>query len=274
MAEVRALNEAGLRWFGDYLTALRNGQAPDRDPEAVIYDPAHTIPFRGQATVELREFSCKMEATSYLQQVLSPLDRSEVDHNSGLWSWLALFYVRQLCPLRPVGTRSVGENHRYILAAPGTVEHHRHYYRHLLAGPCRIFRLHGSNARLFLQGPVSVHGDISEQVASRQELITNRGFIQALDDLYFDRTIGGPKKGYTNRKKPGTLRRLLAIMEQLDCTYDLYGMSGLEIVALLPVEFSFWKGKRQRWTGQLGRLFSRPSNGGSRPEAQPEAPRP
>jgi hypothetical protein len=209
-----------------------------------------------------------MEAAAYLQQALNPVDRSEVDHNSGLWSWLALFYLQQLCPVKPDGTRSVGESYRYILSAPGTVEHHRHYYRHLLAGPCRIFRIHGANARLFLLKPVSVHGDISEQVASRQELITNRGFIQALDELYFDRKAHVAKKGYTNRKKPGTLRRLWSLMEQLDCTYDLYGMSGPEIVALLPSEFEVWKNGRESWAGQLGRLFSRRTNGQGPAEAE------
>jgi hypothetical protein len=43
------------------------------------------------------------------------------------------------------------------------------------------------------------------------------------------------------KSSPGTLLRFIDIIQQLDLTYDLYSMSGEEILALLPPEFDKWK---------------------------------
>jgi len=44
--------------------------------------------------------------------------------------------------------------------------------------------------------------------------------------------------------QPGTLRRFVRLLQQLDLTYDIYGMSGSAIVDLLPPEFDSWRGQR------------------------------
>jgi hypothetical protein len=107
-----------------------------------------------------------------------------------------------------------------------------------------VFRLHRDTphqGRATLDGAVNTHGDFSEQLASRLELITNRGLVDAVDVLYFDARKGTPQRGATNRKRRGTLGRLVALVQQLDLTYDLYGLTSGEILALLPDEFSAWK---------------------------------
>lgn len=43
---------------------------------------------------------------------------------------------------------------------------------------------------------------------------------------------------------PGTTRRFVRIMQQLDLTYDTYGMPGTVIVQLLPPEFDEFRDKR------------------------------
>ena len=35
----------------------------------------------------------------------------------------------------------------------------------------------------------------------------------------------------------------MRVMQQLDLTYDIYGMSGADIVELLPTEFDAWRGQ-------------------------------
>ena len=40
---------------------------------------------------------------------------------------------------------------------------------------------------------------------------------------------------------PGTLRRFVHVLQQLDVTYDVYGMSGRAILDLLPSEFDAWR---------------------------------
>lgn len=40
---------------------------------------------------------------------------------------------------------------------------------------------------------------------------------------------------------PGSLRRFIAVLSQLDLTYDLFGVSGKDIVSILPPEFDQWR---------------------------------
>jgi hypothetical protein len=44
-----------------------------------------------------------------------------------------------------------------------------------------------------------------------------------------------------NRTAPGSLYRFVDVIQQLDVTYDLYSISGPEIISLLPGEFNHWK---------------------------------
>ena len=44
---------------------------------------------------------------------------------------------------------------------------------------------------------------------------------------------------------PGTFYRFIGIIQQLDLNYDLYSMSGNEILDLLPPEFNKWKGQKR-----------------------------
>lgn len=240
MIDVRALNEEGIRQFGDYIDRLAGG-AVEALPVQLLTDPRTSVAIRGQGKVDNRTFANRLDAAKYLSDALRNVDRQEVDTNHGLWTWLALFYFDQLCPPKLGGTREPGEKHRYILPKLDSDEHFRHYYRHLLAGPFRIYRLHGESARLLLHPPVYTHGDFSEQLASRMEFITNRGLIQAVHALYYDAGKDAPKRGATNRKKPGTLRRFIALIHQLDLTYDLYSLNGQQILRLLPNEFDTWR---------------------------------
>jgi len=166
----------------------------------------------------------------------------DVDHNVGLWSWLALFYFDELCPPDASGQRQVREDARYI---PGTGW--RRYYRHLLAAPLRVYRSHGDNAGLLLLDPVDKLGDIWEQLASRQEIITNLGILGTATLLYLDTKKDRPKRGAASTKrKPGTLRRFVDLIQQLDLTYDLYSMQPTEILVADGI----------RWLAPAGRNLS------------------
>jgi len=103
--------------------------------------------------------------------------------------------------------------------------------------------MHQTCARTFLHGPLDKHGDFSEQLASRMELISNRNLIEAVDRLYVSLRPEGaaPKRGATTRTRPGNLRRLIAIVQQFELTYDLYAMAASQILKLLPPEFDRWR---------------------------------
>jgi hypothetical protein len=94
---------------------------------------------------------------------------------------------------------------------------------------------------LFLNGPLDELPDFTEQLSSRLELITNRAIVEAATQLYFDLQNERPKRGAASTKrKPGTLRRFVDLMRQLDLTYDLYSLDHNELLKLLPKEFDLW----------------------------------
>ena len=94
---------------------------------------------------------------------------------------------------------------------------------------------------LLLSGPVHLESAIYHEITSRQDFIANRGVIEATLELYMDRKRRGPKQGSQQAQAaPGSVRRFVRVLQQLDVNYDVYGMSGKDIVSLLPSEFDVW----------------------------------
>jgi hypothetical protein len=97
---------------------------------------------------------------------------------------------------------------------------------------------------VFLCGELPVHGDFSEQLASRIQFISNPSLIEAVDRLYYDTSSNGegrPKRGALTRTRAGNVRRFVTIMQQFDLTYDMYAMTADQILELLPTEFTKWR---------------------------------
>jgi hypothetical protein len=228
----RILNQNGIQRLREYLEILK--EAPEtRPPVHVLTDPQTSEDLPYDIAVEYRVFVHRYDAACYFAKQLGGL--RELNHSEGFWAWLALFYFDELAPLEN-GVRFVGEEARYIPGASSL-----RYYRHLLAGPYRIYQLHGDGAKLLLAGPLNRPGDFPEQLSSRQEFITNPGIIGAATLLYYDQDKGRPRRGAApNKRKPGTLRRFVDVVQQLDLTYDLYSMTPQDILTILPQEFDLW----------------------------------
>ena len=233
---VRILNENGIRIFREYLADLRRGGGAN-PPEEILEDAWYSAKLPGNAEVDRHAFENRQEAAKYLYGILRPLGDTKVERNVGLWTWLSLFYFDQVCPEDKKGKRKPGRDYRHILELD-----FRRHYRHLLAGAFSIFRLHGETSPLLLYGALTKIPIFHEHLASRQGLITNKGVIRAANLLYFDRKTKRPKRLAAARdSKPGTLFRFIDVIQQLDLTYDLYSMSGEEVLDLLPREFEEWR---------------------------------
>src|SRR5437764_14952935 len=100
---VRRLTDKGSALFEEYLTRLALG-AKEEPPLDLLTAPEISVPVEGEASAEPRKFATRLEAASYLRQVLESVPTSEIDHNPGLWNWLSLFYFNQLCPPSSGGT--------------------------------------------------------------------------------------------------------------------------------------------------------------------------
>lgn len=234
MTKVRSLNARGIEQFREFLQQIRNG-AEFRANPSVLYADDTSARLARTIEIEPRTFASKFAAAEYLTRALADIAPSPDD--LGLWSWLALYYFDQLSPVDAGGSRRPREDYHYIPSHSGGWQKERH----LLAGPYKLFAMHGTNARLLLHPPVHQHGAFVYDLGFRRDLITNRGLIEAIDLLYWDLKRGRPKRGATTTSRPGNLRRLIAVIQQLDFNYDLYGMRAEEILQLLPAEFDGWK---------------------------------
>ena len=232
MTALRRLNGQGIAAFREYLASIRAGGEFQPNP-AVLYVDEYSSRVTPRIEIEPRQFKTKLVAAQYLTEVLRPLEAPSLGSDVGLWSWLALFYFDQLSPARG-GKRRPREDYHYI---PGQ----KHPQRHLLAGAYQLYRLHGEHARVLLHPPVHQHGRFIFDLDYRRDLLTNRGLIEVVDRLYWNSKTKRPKRGAASDQQPGGLRRLIALAEQLDLNYDLYGMNAQEIEELLPGEFAAWR---------------------------------
>jgi hypothetical protein len=233
MTKLRSLNARGIEEFRGFLQQIRDG-AEFRANPAILYIDDYSPRLTRTIEVEPRAFPNKYAAAEYLTAALAGLPAAAED--VGLWSWLALFYFDQLSPVDADGKRRPREDYHYIPSSDGWQRD-----RHLLAGPFKLFAMHRENARLLLHPPVHQHGAFIYDLGFRRDLITNRGLIEAIDLLYWDAKRNRPKRGATTTSRPGNLRRLITVVQQLDFNYDLYGMNAAEILKLLPPEFDGWR---------------------------------
>ncbi len=234
MTALRRLNDAGIAQFASYLQQIRNGALFHPSP-AILHVDEFSSPVSPAIHVEQLTFKNKFEAARYLAEKLAPL--GTVIDDAGLWSWLALYYFEQLSPAGDDGLRRPRQNYHYIPTRDSgwTAD------RHLLLEPYKLYLTHGMYARLLLYPKVHEHGAFVYDLGHRRELIANRGLIEAVDILYWDAKRSRPKRGAASPSNGGSLRRLIAVLQQLDFNYDLFGMTAREILALLPQEFEPWQ---------------------------------
>jgi len=236
--KVRRLTQKGIEEFRMYLAAIRSGAVAE-PPRHLLTAPDASAPVQGSPEIEETTFGTRLDAARYLDRAFSGLKLDSIETDVGLWSWLSLFYFDQVCPPGPNRLRKPGRDYRHILE-PG----YRHGHRHLLGGDYLVYTVYDLGeglCKLLLYTPCHVESRFHHELATRQSLITNKGILQAVHDLHLDKKAGRPKRGTLVRNGPGTLFRLIDVIQQLDLTYDLYSMTGEQILQLLPAEFDRWR---------------------------------
>lgn len=237
--QLSRFNNEGIREFQLLLQKMREGTVIE-SLLGISEDNALVEPVENGKDVTIQLFDTRLDMAAYLNPILvdAAIKNDMVD--VGLWAWLSAVFIDSVCPKDIDGKRNPRHDYRHI---PTT--DYRNFYRHLIRGPLRIYRLFRDNpekADIVLYQNPSAPGDFVEQLGSRQERITNPAIIAAANHLYYDRSKKKPKVGTgANWKKPGTLRRYLDLLGQLDLTYDLYSMSDEDILKVLPGEFSTYR---------------------------------
>lgn len=234
-------NKKGITQFQDLLQDMRDGKKISM-PLDLLSDSELTESIVGASEFELEVFDNRLDLAESVNSLLEAVNVENEMHDVGLWAWLSAAFLDSTCPADADGVRHPKSDYRHIPSS-----NWRDFYRHLIRGPVRILRLFKDDpeaaAIVLCQHPQSP-GDFVEQLASRQERITNPAIIEAANELYFDLETRKPKRGASpNWRKPGTLRRFGDVLDQLDLTYDLYSMPSEELLGLLPDEFAAYRTK-------------------------------
>jgi hypothetical protein len=100
---------------------------------------------------------------------------------------------------------------------------------------------YGETALFLLSKKPQERGELIEQLAARQYLISCRGVIEAAKELYYDSERKTFKRGAASRKRQGNISRYVAYLQQLDLTYDLGTIDSDALLEMLPNEYSAFK---------------------------------
>ena len=239
MTYVRILNNQGKKEFLDLIVKIKENPSENISFEQFHEEPCSKL-FVPQIEIENRSFLSRMEFGSHLNELFQEIPRSSLINNEGLWNWLTIFFIDQIAPVDPSGRRHLGESARYLYNP-----YYTRYYRHIVAASWDIYSKYQEKSKIFLQTPMNSTNKITLEFACRQNLISNDNMVDAITALYWHKRSDGSegaKRGAVTKKAPGNLYRFIALMNQLELTYDVYSMSGKEILELLPPEFAKWKG--------------------------------
>lgn len=229
------LNTKGIADFAAWLEALRKdpGLVP---PLHLLTDESTSVQLGKVIHLEAQVFPSRFKAAEYLFDALANENLVNVVGDTGLWAWLSLFFIDTVCPPSAHGIRKPGALARYIPES----SNFKRYYRHLLAGPYRIYRAHRDDpqrAMALLCKPVDAPGEVAEQLSAYQQIVTNRGLIELATKLYFSSDTQNLKRGASG-KGGGSARRLPHILEQFELTWDLYSATPEELASIMPSEFA------------------------------------
>lgn len=237
--EIRKFTEKGVEAFRAYLEELRAGSKAD-PPCDLLTDAKTSQAIKGKGRLVQHAFKTRLDVARYLDEAMVEIEEDSIETDVRLWSWLSLFYFDQVCPPDNTGKRKLGKDYRHILE-PG----YPYGHRHLIGGAYLVYTVYGwgeDGSGLLLCTPVHVESKFSHELAARQSFITNRGIMEAAHRLYFDYSTKKARRGAQVKKDaPGTLYRFIDIIQQLDLNYDLYSMTGSEVLELLPGEFDRWR---------------------------------
>jgi hypothetical protein len=233
----RKLNEIGIATFREYIRAGAEGAAPVE----LLTSVETSAPLSHKIHPGTGDFPDRQMFGIYLNTLLKDFDPQTISGDAGLWDALALHWFDRLAPLHADGTRTLRKEYHYLLSSD-----YRHYYRHLVRSPWQLVRVHGDAARFVLMAPresshpLSVHGEILEQMGGRQQVLGSRSIMAAANRLYLDPKKGRPRTGVAGNSR-GSARRFGLVLRQLDLTFDPAAMKDDAFSAILPGEFDRFK---------------------------------
>lgn len=226
--------DTGLSRFSAYLDSLTT-PVPAPFPNKILHDPSCSELVSTNVDITPRAFASRRDLAGYLNSRFTAGEYRPSLKDKHLWAWLACLLFMDLCPKDRFGALVPGARQRWI---PDPTDFRR-YYRHLLMGPYGILEAHldePERAMAVLCQPPGRPGDVVEQLASRQEVVTSPTLMKVATKLFYDSTTGKLRRG-AGGKGAGSARRLIDVLNQFDVTWDLTALPAPDLLAMLPAEF-------------------------------------
>ena len=235
--QVRRLTDEGLRRAREFLAHMRDNPSADRQPPRVLlFDERYSREFKEPVRVDRRPFQTRREVADYFVPKFESIRHLVVD-DARLWSWLGMFYFADTVRVQEGEARLSPLDETFVVHR----EDSRSYmlrFRHYLWGSWRLYETHGKSVGFLLDQDLTSFGDIFQRTFGAIRIFNSDGIIQLVLRLYTHGTR--QKRGFGHA--PGGLRHLLRVLDQLERTHDVYGMSPDALIQILPQEFRRWDG--------------------------------
>ena len=240
------LTPEGISAAKAWLSALRGGLSIPF-PDAILTSLPYAQPVEPEIYVEKRNFDSRRNASLYLIRQLAPLGNRRINGNTRLWSWLGMYYFQEVVRKDSSGNPRLGRTPdiAYVIDSESQGSWGG-MWAHRLMLAYEIYAKHGENAWYILDEPVSTISRFTGRL-TRPQIFRSEGIVPLAHLLYADpntRKLKSDATGWTssNNVPPGSLYRLIALMNQLYMTYDVYGtMTAEQLLPLLPSEFDRFK---------------------------------
>ena len=240
--QLRRFIPRGLDRASEVLDRVRQGDPADFDE--LLTDERYSTPFTPSVEVEIRDFQTRREVGASLSAAFEAVgvDDRDIAEDYDMWSWLAMRYIAPKNEGERVDLRRHADIAYVFNPKRETGQNlRRARWRNFMKLSYYTYRQHGERAWLMLdQGPRTL-GQFAMRLAQAEELFRATGIVHLAHMLYADRATGRVKPDSMASQRstatPGSLPRLIDVLNQLYMNYDVYGMQAERLIELLPSEF-------------------------------------
>lgn len=237
MTLARTLTPDGFVLAREFLASVRADPTADALPvDELLFGGRYSAALPRAPDVERIAITTRRDAAVYLGPRLEPIQREIADH-AGFWSWLGMYYFAETAPRDRHGVLKLSSLDETFIVPVQEDRSYQRRYRHYLWSAWRLQQAHGASADFLLDERINSFGDIADRVFSYSRIFNANGIVQLILRLY---TVDGRQKPRFGRA-PGGLRHLIRVLDQLERTYDVYGMPAEALMRILPREFDPWR---------------------------------
>ncbi len=237
MSFARVLTAEGVDAARRFLAEVRAGRLVDVEvPDELLFGSVYSAGLVGAPDLERVAIGTRRDAALYLGPRLEPIQREIADH-AGFWSWLGMYYFAETAPRDRDGVLRLSPRDETFVVHGDEERSKQRQYRHYLWSAWRLQQAHGSSADFLLDERINSFGDIADRVFSYSRIFNANGIVQLILRLYTE--DGRQKRGFGRAR--GGLRHLIRVLDQLERTYDVYGMPAEALMRILPGDFDAWR---------------------------------